>query len=259
MLRILSAFDFRENIVQVGSSEYFDLVYGLIQMFEEIDINDDGSMEWTELMQFLLDTVNQRNQMTFDIKKIEEIKFEGVQDDNYYSKVSKISGASDFTVLSEFSEVERAKENLTKKFVNDNYLRYQKSKISVFRESETLFDKTKSRSHILKAIYSQKYQKYIICEEDKSSHFIVAKEISCFEGCKSKPMGVKDMANKLVTEATVHLDFKKPSHILNMAWSEKQHILGLVATDGRIFFYQSKANAFTLVSLFSIDASELPI
>jgi hypothetical protein len=29
-------------------------------MFEEIDVNGDGTMEWTELMQFLLDTVNQR-------------------------------------------------------------------------------------------------------------------------------------------------------------------------------------------------------
>lgn len=42
------------------SPEYFNLVYGLCQMFEEIDINGDGTMEWTELMQFLLDTVNSR-------------------------------------------------------------------------------------------------------------------------------------------------------------------------------------------------------
>ena len=36
----------------------------------------DGTMEVTELIQFLLDTVNKRNQMTFDIKKIEEIQNE---------------------------------------------------------------------------------------------------------------------------------------------------------------------------------------
>ena len=37
-------------------------------MFEEIDINGDGTMEWTELMQFLLDTVNQRDKMTLDVQ-----------------------------------------------------------------------------------------------------------------------------------------------------------------------------------------------
>jgi hypothetical protein len=80
-------------------------------MFEEIDINGDGTMEWTELMQFLLDTVNQRNQLTFDIKKIEETGSEKVEESpatGHNSVASKISGATDFTVLSDFSEVRAA-------------------------------------------------------------------------------------------------------------------------------------------------------
>ena len=32
------------------SKEYYDLVFGLCQMFDEVDINGDGTMEWTELL-----------------------------------------------------------------------------------------------------------------------------------------------------------------------------------------------------------------
>lgn len=61
--------------------------------------------------------------MTFDIKKIEEVAQldEKTDEGHYYSNVSKISGATNFSVLSDFSEVERAKENLSKRFVNENF------------------------------------------------------------------------------------------------------------------------------------------
>ena len=56
------------------------------------------------------------------------------------------------------------------------------------------------------------------------------------------------------------MQFKKTSHILDMAFSEKRLTLGLVATDGRIFFYQSvKAHVFNLKPMFVIDASELTV
>ena len=38
--------------VMTGSPAYYNLIYGLYQMFEEININGDRTMEWTELMQF---------------------------------------------------------------------------------------------------------------------------------------------------------------------------------------------------------------
>ena len=70
----------------------------------------------------------------------------------------------------------------------------------------------------------------------------------------------EDMAQRIVQDYSVDLEFKKPSHILGMAFSEKWQILGLVASDGRIFFYQSKhQGAFNLKPLFTIDASELTI
>ena len=36
--------------VEPESEEYYNLVFGLCQMFDEIDINGDGTMEWSELL-----------------------------------------------------------------------------------------------------------------------------------------------------------------------------------------------------------------
>lgn len=123
--------------MQQGSGEYYDLIFGLMLMFLEIDINGDGTMEWTELMMFLLDRVNQRNQMTFDVKNIEKQKIgadnssDSVDDschDKRYeedrSEISKISGASDFTVVSDFSEVAKAKEHLQQQFLKDIFVKF---------------------------------------------------------------------------------------------------------------------------------------
>ena len=41
---------------------------------------------------------------------------------------------------------------------------------------------------------------------------------------------------------SITLDFKKKAHILSMSWSERQATLGVLATDGRMFFYQSVAS-----------------
>ena len=52
--------------IEQGTEDYYDLVFGLCQMFDEIDINGDGTMEWAELLQFLQDTVNLANKMNAD-------------------------------------------------------------------------------------------------------------------------------------------------------------------------------------------------
>ena len=45
-----AAQSFRFQPVEHETAEFYDLVFGLCQLFEEIDINGDGTMEWTELM-----------------------------------------------------------------------------------------------------------------------------------------------------------------------------------------------------------------
>lgn len=67
------------------------------------------------------------------------------------------------------------------------------------------------------------------------------------------------MAPQVVELQKIPLDFKKKAFILDMAFNEKHQTLGLVATDGRMFFYQSKDKEFKLKPLFVIDASELSI
>lgn len=50
------------GLIVKHTAEYYNLMLSLIQMFEEIDINGDGTMEWGELLQFLMDSVNRRQQ-----------------------------------------------------------------------------------------------------------------------------------------------------------------------------------------------------
>lgn len=128
----------------------------------------------------------------------------------------------------------------------------------MFRESETLFDKTTRKAHIRKAIYCQKFQRYIICDQGGAGTVTIASERSHNEATQ-KQLGMRDMANRLEQEQSVRLDFKKAAHILHLAWSERHQILGLLASDGRLFFYQSKPTTFQLQQLFTIDASELPV
>jgi len=35
-----------------------ELAYGCLQLFREIDINGDGTMEWEEFMQYIIDAVS---------------------------------------------------------------------------------------------------------------------------------------------------------------------------------------------------------
>ena len=69
----------------------------------------------------------------------------------------------------------------------------------------------------------------------------------------------KDMAQKIIFDYDIKPDFKKKAYIMSFAFSEKWQIMGLTASDGRIFFYKSKDKEFVLKQLFIIDASELTI
>lgn len=49
--------------VSHSEKEKFDLVYGLMRLFAEIDINGDEHMEWTEFTQYIIDAVIQNPSM----------------------------------------------------------------------------------------------------------------------------------------------------------------------------------------------------
>jgi Ca2+-binding EF-hand superfamily protein len=45
------------NSIQHPKEERIDLVYGLVRLFKEIDINGDEKMEWGEFTQYLIETL----------------------------------------------------------------------------------------------------------------------------------------------------------------------------------------------------------
>ena len=46
-----------ESAINYPSEEKVDLVYGLIKLFNDIDINGDEHMEWSEFTQYIIDSV----------------------------------------------------------------------------------------------------------------------------------------------------------------------------------------------------------
>ena len=45
--------------IDYEEDEKYDLVHGLCKLFDEIDINGDQHMEWTEFTQYIIDAVMQ--------------------------------------------------------------------------------------------------------------------------------------------------------------------------------------------------------
>jgi Ca2+-binding EF-hand superfamily protein len=41
-----------------SDDQTYELLYGCIKMFSEVDINGDGMMEWSEFVQYIIDAVS---------------------------------------------------------------------------------------------------------------------------------------------------------------------------------------------------------
>ena len=56
--------EFTELVVQTlmedlsSDDEKYELAYGCLRLFAEVDINGDGGMDWTEFMQYIIDAVS---------------------------------------------------------------------------------------------------------------------------------------------------------------------------------------------------------
>lgn len=46
------------NIGTNDDEEKYELIYGAYQLFHEVDINGDGTLEWHEFMQYIIDAVD---------------------------------------------------------------------------------------------------------------------------------------------------------------------------------------------------------
>jgi len=62
-----------KSAVHHREDEEYDLVHGLLKLFEEIDINGDAHMEWKEFTQFIIDAVMQKS---VSLQKQQDLKVE---------------------------------------------------------------------------------------------------------------------------------------------------------------------------------------
>jgi len=46
-----------KNAIDVPPKDKYDFVNGLNKLFNDIDINNDGDMEWKEFTQYIIDAV----------------------------------------------------------------------------------------------------------------------------------------------------------------------------------------------------------
>lgn len=179
MLKILV--DGRRTDIERGSDEYFNLILSLCQMFEEIDVNCDGGLDWSEVLQFLMSKVELSEVATLDLEALNRTRIRPIDNlavtyakgpDNDFRELSeynsKVSGDSDLSsYLSHFSEVEEVKEEFKKRVVEDTFQGYKKSKFEKYGESESVFDKTSHRSAILKAIYSERHERFFVVHSEQ--------------------------------------------------------------------------------------------
>ena len=93
---------------------------------------------------------------------------------NYNSKISGVN--SDFTFVSEFSEVNKAKKQLKNKFIDNCLQKFLLSRFEKYHESHTLVDRIIHKSSIQQAFYSLKFGKYIMIESQKAQSIIVANQ-----------------------------------------------------------------------------------
>ena len=47
-----------DKLQTFDDEQKYELIYGCFKLFNEVDINGDGSMEWTEFMQYIIDAVS---------------------------------------------------------------------------------------------------------------------------------------------------------------------------------------------------------
>ena len=60
-IQILDFIWLMESAINYPAREKVDLIYGLLKLFNDIDINGDMHMEWSEFTQYIIDSVIEDN------------------------------------------------------------------------------------------------------------------------------------------------------------------------------------------------------
>jgi hypothetical protein len=76
--------------MKLTDSQKYELVYGCIKLFKEVDINGDGGMEWKEFLQYMLDAVSGK---TIKGPSLENEDKDVIQPESVYQQISKIKAS----------------------------------------------------------------------------------------------------------------------------------------------------------------------
>ena len=82
----------KSAISNTPAKDKYELVNGLIHLFQDIDINGDGHMEWSEFTQYIIDAViGSQNTKFFDarLEKERELDENEILDNAYSSKAKR--------------------------------------------------------------------------------------------------------------------------------------------------------------------------
>lgn len=56
-IKVIDFIRLMESAITFPAEEKIDLIYGLMKLFHDIDINGDKHMEWSEFTQYIIDSV----------------------------------------------------------------------------------------------------------------------------------------------------------------------------------------------------------
>jgi hypothetical protein len=56
-IKLVDFIQLMESAITYPAEEKIDLIYGLMKLFNDIDINGDKHMEWSEFTQYIIDSV----------------------------------------------------------------------------------------------------------------------------------------------------------------------------------------------------------
>ena len=118
--------------------------------------------------------------------------------------------------------------------IDETFQGFKKSVFEKFAESTTIADNTMHRSGILRCIYSERFERFFIVHSAQNL-------MPGFQILRAKTeISKKDLrteVSRLYVEQSYVPPFGKAAMILDMDLNQKSQMLGIVSSDGRIFFY----------------------
>ena len=180
-------------VLEFKEEEKFEIVQGLTQLFQEVDINDDKHMEWKEFTQYIIDSVminkpnskknesKSKSEKGVAKKKLLDISMEiempngggDFFDDENYDTNQKGSESNSEEDDEEDSQGHRKK---AKKSKGTAHVILSQSLYRHFDHSLTLYDHVSHPTNIQQSVYSEKLNGMLTLESRQRNFKLYSKE-----------------------------------------------------------------------------------